>query len=139
MASLLDIAPVTETVSINGTGVTVTGVSAQGVAHLLSRFPEIRMMMTGKAPDPARLVEMGGEAIAALIAAGTGHPGDQQHEAIASTLSMEAQMDLISSIIRVTLPGGPGPFVEKLTALMAGVGAHSSSAQATKSPKASKA
>jgi len=132
MAGLLDIAPVTEIVTINGTPITVSGVSAFGLATLLSRFPEIRMMMTGKALEPGRLMEIGGDAIGALIAAGVGFPGDAAQEERARTLPVEAQMDLISAIIRISLPGGPGPFVEKLTALMAGVGGQSASALATK-------
>ncbi|TBA16102.1 MULTISPECIES: phage pre-tape measure protein [Rhizobium] len=138
MAGLLDIAPVTETVTINGTAVDVPGVSAKGIAHLLARFPEIRMAMTGRGVDASRWLEIGGDAVAAIIAAGTGHPGEDEYEAAAGRLGIEAQADLIAAILKVTMPGGPGPFVEKLTAQLGLVGDLSNMAPATKSLKASK-
>jgi hypothetical protein len=36
---------------------------------------------------------------------------------IAGTLSLDVQADLLAAILRLTLPKGVGPFVEKLTAL----------------------
>jgi hypothetical protein len=41
---LLDVSLASEEVA----GVTVYGVSAQGVSYLLARFPEIRMLFTGR-------------------------------------------------------------------------------------------
>jgi len=138
MAGLLDIAPVAETVTINGTDVQVSGVSAKGIAHLLARFPEIRMAMTGRGVDASRWLEIGGDAITAIIAAGVGHPGDEKYEAAADGLPIDAQIELVAAILKVTMPGGPGPFVEKLTAQLGLVGDLSNMAPATKSPKASK-
>lgn len=138
MAGLLDIAAVIETVTINGTAITVPGVSAKGIAHLLARFPEFRMAMTGRGVDASRWLEIGGDAIAALIAAGTGHPGEEEYEAAAARLGLEAQAELIAAILKVTMPGGPGPFVEKLTAQLDLAADLSSMAPATKSPKGSK-
>ena len=60
---------------------------------------------------------MGGNAVAAIIAAGCGYPGDEQPETVAGKLSLDAQADLLAAILRLTLPKGIGPFVEKLTAL----------------------
>jgi hypothetical protein len=60
---------------------------------------------------------MGGDAVAAIIAAGCGYPGDEQAEAVAGKLAIDAQADLIAAIVHLTLPAGLGPFVEKLTAL----------------------
>jgi hypothetical protein len=141
MASLLDIAPLTETVSVRGQKVEVFGVSARGVALLLARFPDLRLMMTGRSVDTDRLMALGGEAVAAIIAAGCGSPGDEAAEAVAERLSIEDQAELLSSVLRLTLPNGIGPFVEKLTALgavMNGEGARSPKAQASKSPSRSK-
>ena len=138
MAGLLDIAAVTETVTINGTKVDVPGVSATGIAHLLARFPEMRMTMTGRGVEVSRWLEIGGDAVAAVIAAGIGHPGEEDYEAAAGRLPIEAQADLIAAIIKVTMPGGPGPFVEKLTAHLGLVGDLSNMAPGTKSPRVSK-
>ena len=117
MASLLDIAPLTETVSVRGTDIPVTGVSAKGIAHIMARFPEVREMMVGREVSVDRLIELGGDAVGAIIAAGTGNPGDPDHERIAAGLLLEEQADLLAAILRITLPRGVGPLVEKLTAM----------------------
>jgi hypothetical protein len=117
MVGLIDIAPRAETVDVQDTPVAVHGVSAKGVAHLLGRFPELRKLMTGEAVEGSELMAMGGEAVAAIIAAGCGYPGDENAEAVAGKLAIDAQADLLSVIIRLTLPAGLGPFVEKLTVL----------------------
>ncbi|RWF44297.1 MAG: hypothetical protein EOS65_02665 [Mesorhizobium sp.] len=138
MVGLLDIAPLTETVPVGGAQIEVFGVSAKGVVSLLARFPEVRMLMNGKEVGVDRLMQMGGDAIAAVIAAGVGLPGDEEQEQIAARLPIEAQADLLAAIIKVTLPNGIGPFVEKLTALGAIVGSvaeASPKVQVTKSPK----
>ncbi|MES2845640.1 MAG: hypothetical protein V4747_11475 [Pseudomonadota bacterium] len=122
MASLLDIAPLSASVNVRGTLVAVTGVSAKGIAGLLQRFPELRAMMVGRTVAPDRLMEMGGDAVAAIIAAGTGFPSNPEAEAFAGTLLIEEQADLLSAIIAVTLPRGVGPLVEKLSGMAASLG-----------------
>jgi hypothetical protein len=117
MVGLIDIAPRTETVLVQGTPVPVHGISAKGLAHLLGRFPELRKLMTGQEVEIEQLMAMGGDAVAAIIAAGCGYPGDQHAEDVAASLTLEAQVDLLGAVLRLTLPGGFGPFVEKLTAL----------------------
>lgn len=106
-----------ETVSVRGKAIAVPGVSAKGIAYLLTRFPDLRALMAGRKIEEAALLAMGGDAVAAIIAAGTGAPGDDKAEAIAGTLPLDAQADLIAAILKVTMPQGVGPFVEKLTGL----------------------
>ena len=86
MVGLIDISPRTETVDVQGASVAVHGVSAKGVANLLGRFPELRMLMTGQSVDADRLMAIGGDAVAAIIAAGCGYPGDEKAEAVAGAL-----------------------------------------------------
>ena len=117
MVGLIDIAPCVETLDIQGSAVEVRGVSATGLALLLSRFPELRKLMTGLEVDSDQLIALGGEAIAAIIAAGCGYPGEEKAEAIAASLSLDMQADLLAAILRLTLPKGVGPFVSKLTGL----------------------
>jgi hypothetical protein len=139
MAGLLDIAPRVESVAVGGSAVDVYGVSASGIAALLSRFPELRMMMSGKDVGIERLMEMGGDVVAAIIAAGCGLPGNPDAEAIAARLGIEEQADLLSAVLRLTMPGGVGPFVDKLKSLGGSLGLEASVAEpATKSPKPSK-
>lgn len=117
MVGLIDIAPATETIEAQGKPVTVHGVSAKGLAHLLARFPELRKLMTGQDVQANQLLTTGGDAVAAIIAAGCGYRGDNAAEAIAGDLSLDIQADLLAAILRLTLPRGIGPFVEKLTGL----------------------
>ena len=136
MVGLIDIAPRTETVEVQGAPVAVHGISAKGLAHLLGRFPELRKLMTGQAVETDQLMAMGGDAVAAIIAAGCGYPGDEKAEGVATSLAIDSQADLLAAIVRLTLPAGFGPFVEKLTAL-GGIldAAPSGTAQASNSPK----
>lgn len=115
MVGLLDIAPAADSVIIRGKAVDVCGVSATGIAHLFSRFPDLRKAFSGRDVPVEDLVAMGGEVVAAVIAAGCGAVGSADHEAVAAGLSVDEQVDLLAAIARVTLPGGLGPFVEKLT------------------------
>ena len=138
MSGLLSIAPLTETVTVRGTAISVPGVSLRGVAALLVRFPELRMLVTGNADkiNTDDLFAKAPEAVAAVIAAGTGNPGDADHEAVADSLPIEAQADLITAILRVTLPNGLGALVEKLSAMGALISQDGpATAPVTNSPK----
>ena len=117
MVGLIDIAPVTTSVTIRGSDITVVGVSARGVAHLLARFPQLRALMTGRDVALDEIIRLGGDVVAAIIAAGIGKPGDESQEAAVDNLSLEEQADLLFAIIRLTIPNGVGPLVEKLSSL----------------------
>jgi hypothetical protein len=138
MVGLVDIAPVTSTVSVRGQDVTVTGVSARGIATLLARFPELRALMTGREVALDELLKLGGDVVAAIIAAGTGAPGDAQAEAAADNLTLEEQADLIAAIVEITMPRGLGPLVDRLSRLGLLAGGGASAMQATTSPQLSK-
>ena len=138
MVGLVDIAPVTSTVSIRGQDITITGVSARGIALLLARFPELRAVMTGREVALDDLLKLGGDVIAAIIAAGTGVPGDAQAEAAADNLTLEEQADLLGAIVELTMPRGLGPLVEKLSRLGLLAGGGASAMQAATSPLPSK-
>jgi hypothetical protein len=117
VVGLIDIAPRTETVEVQGTPVPVHGISARGLAQ-----PAWPLPRAAQADDRTRSRDRppdgdGGDAVAAVIAAGCGYPGDQAAENVAGQLSLDAQVDILAATSRLTLPGGFGPFVEKLTAL----------------------
>lgn len=138
MVGLVDIAPITSSASIRGQDITITGVSARGIASLLARFPELRALMTGREVALDELLKLGGDVIAAIIAAGTGAPGDAQAEAAADNLTLEEQADLLGAIVELTMPRGLGPLVEKLSRLGLLAGGGASAMQATTSPLPSK-
>ena len=136
MVGLVDIAPLTAEVVIRGNSIAVQGVNARGVALLLARFPEFRALVTGREVALESILALGGEVISAIIAAGTGSPGDAQAEKAADNLSLEEQADLLAAIFRMTMPNGVGPFVDRLTAL--GIGPEGASASATPEPRSPK-
>jgi len=116
MVGLLDIAPQSETVA----GATVKGLSLRALVSLIGRFPEIKDMLGGGKPNMDGLTKFAPEAVAAIIAAGTGSVDDREVEKVAADLGLEVQMDFLEAIWRLTLPGGFGPFVyilEKLGVL----------------------
>lgn len=113
MVGLVDIAPATTTVA----GVEVFGVSARGIAYLLNRFPQLRMLMAGGEVSAEDLITMAPDAVSAIIAAGTGTPGVTAAEEAADRLSLDMQADFLTAILRLTMPKGVSPFVEKLTTL----------------------
>lgn len=115
MVGLLDIAPQTAFVDVGGQRVSVPGVSIQGVATLITRFPDLRSLLSGMQVDAARLLGMGGEIAAAIGAAGCGYPGDAKAEASFAALNLNAQAALLEAILKQTLPDGVGPFVDTLT------------------------
>ena len=139
MVGLVDIAPAVERVTVRGQEVEVFGVSAAGIAMLLGRFPDLRRMFAGRDVGMDDLLAMGGDLVAAIIAAGTGDPGDPVAEEAAGRLGIDEQTDLLAAILRVTLPKGVGPFMEKLLALGGSldVAGQSATAPATTSPKRS--
>ncbi len=120
MVGLIDIAPSVETVEIEGAFVAVHGVSASGLASLLGRFPDLRKLMTGLEVETAQLMVIGGEAVAAIIAAGCGYPGDEKAEAVAGTLSLDAQADFLSRDPAPDAAEGHWPFRREAD----GAGAH---------------
>ena len=138
MVGLVDIAPITSSVVIRGQDITITGVSARGIAFLLARFPELRAVMTGREVALDDLLKLGGDVIAAIIAAGTGAPGNTQAEAAADNLTLEEQADLLAAIVELTMPRGLGPLVEKLSRLGLLAGGGASVMQATTSLQPSK-
>src|SRR5690606_4428627 len=111
-------------------------VSARGVANLMGRFPAVRALFSGKdmkvKADADSLIKVIPEAVSAIIAAGCGLPGDEKAEAIADTLPVESQLELVNKVLALTMPKGIGPLVDQLTALGAIV--NDASAGGSKAP-----
>lgn len=134
MPSLVDVAKQAETVH----GVPVYGVSSKGIAYLLGRFPELRAQIAGRTVEVEEWIAMGGDCVAAIIAAGCGHPANEEQEAAAGLLPADKQADFLAPILRLTMPQGVGPFVEKVTGIASVLGdVQSTTAQAPKSSRRS--
>lgn len=134
MPSLLDIIGITETVPIGSVDIEVGGVSAGDIARLLARFPELRAMMAGRTVELDKLIAIGGDAVAAIIAAGTRHAGEAEHEAAAARLGVANQAELLGAILRLTFPNGIAPLVEQLAAMGGGLGGVRLAAPSPKAP-----
>lgn len=121
-ASLLDLAGVGRTVTVRGLDIPVTGISAKGLAVLFGRFPQLVDAVTGAGLDLSSLADLGPDVLAAVIAAGTGHPGDAKAEAVAASLSMSDQLSLVEAIGQETFAGDAQNFMARLERLAAGAG-----------------
>ena len=134
MPGLMDIASTPARVEVRGTMVDVFGVSAEGVAYLLSNFPEIKALFSGKdvSFDTETIVTKAPKALAAIIAAGTGQPGNPEAEAVAASLGVDEQAELLAKIVELTFPRGIGPFAEAVNRLAAAATGGASSDAITK-------
>lgn len=117
MASLLDLAPQGAQITVAGKQLTVHGISASGIATLLSRFPPLRDLLAGGSIDTEAIMAMGGDIVAAIIAAACGYPGNADAEKVASVLPVGDQVDILAAAIEQTMPGGAGPLGARLQAL----------------------
>ena len=122
MADLLDIAPSTacEVVKIEGKRIIVRGLHGDAIASIVSRFPELGVLLGSGDNIGPRLIERFGSAIGPIIAAGCGHIGDEKYEQHAGTLLAEYQLKLVKAIIGLTFPSGVGSFIEAMMTLMIG-------------------
>jgi hypothetical protein len=123
MVGLLDIAPIGVTVDVEGQKVTVTGISAEGIAHLLQEYPaalNLRNLISNEESDTglvAKLLSLGPGVVASVIAAGCGNPGNHEAIKVAAGFPLMAQVDLLDAILRKTLSRGLIPFVERLNSI----------------------
>lgn len=142
IVSLLDIGELASKVEIRGKSIKVVGLSGEHIVSLMQRFPQVREMMAGRtgALSPEGIMALTGEAIGAVIAAGTEAAGNAQAEQAARGLSVGEQAALIGAIFELSFPFGMEAFIstiESLGGALVGSGA-SGWDQGTKSQKLSK-
>ena len=137
MVSLVDIANVKhKPVPIRGEDIDINGLTADHIAGVMFVFPEIRRIMSQDNPDReviTSLVARLPEAVAMIIAAGTGHSTEEEHIAAARTLGVGEQYALLEGILTATFPQGVKSFLDGVSALVNQSGAHGWAA-AMKSP-----
>ena len=95
----------------------VYGVSAKGIFAIFQRFPEIQSWFKGGKIDPKMLINEAPDAIASIIAAGCGEPGNEVAEETAGRLPADTQLDILEAIGRLTFKNGFGPFVKRIVSL----------------------
>ena len=113
MVGLVDIAGVTEQVEIGpGRQLEFIGWSARAVASLLRRFPLLTEVMGGKVLTLVEMTQTDPTALGAVIAAGMkGGLENKEMEDACSDLPLQAQVDCLKAIHRVTFPKGFRPFL----------------------------
>jgi hypothetical protein len=93
----------------------VYGISAEVCLTLLNRFPDLLgKAMAGGGVKFNDLVAAAPGAISVVIAAATGHPGDEEVEEDAASLPIEIQMDILEAVGRLTFRSGFGPFAQRI-------------------------
>jgi hypothetical protein len=117
MTSLLDIPSHSLSVTVGGAKLTVSPISIDTLVSLFSRFPDLGQMLQNRKFSVATLLTNSGPLVAAIIAAGVGHPGDAKHEEAASRLALDDQLTILDAVLKATIPSGIGAFIERLTTL----------------------
>lgn len=131
MATLFDIAIATRKVAVGPVEIDVYGVSASTIVSILGRFPGIVDAYQKGSTDLIEiLLQHGGEAMTAAVAAACGYPGDARAEKQAALLPADTQMTIVMEAIKITMPDGLDPFVNKLTALLGAFGLEAKSTSA---------
>jgi hypothetical protein len=123
MTGLRDIAPISERVKIRDFELEIRGIDIGGIAYVLQRFPELRKSFgdpAGPELNAEAIVGLGRDVVGVVIACAAGEQGDEAAEKGAAALALGEQVDVIEVILRLTAPGGVIPFVEKVSAMMAG-------------------
>jgi hypothetical protein len=123
MSDFLSINPAPDTVTIGGKKITVHGISMEGFGHLIPRFPDLMKALQDRMQKDGALtlvgiMEVAGPAIGPVLAAGLGHPGDEEAEKRAAMMSAAEQLKALTKIVEKTMPDGLGPFVAQWAALM---------------------
>lgn len=137
MPGLLDIAPAAKRVMIptseGEAAVDVRGLSISDIRDLLARFPEVVGMLGSGNVKVADVMKLGPEIVGAIIAAATGYPGNEKAETFCKEIGAGVQAEVLAAAIKLTMPRGPGPFVDLLKA--AGVDFQSLSATVSRSSR----
>ena len=114
--SLKNLKPLSATVTVRGEKIKVGGITNDGIFGLYVRFPIIPKWLSGNATLDD-IMSSAPDALAAIIAASCGFPGDEEAEAVARKLTLDESAALLEKIIPFTMPDGLGPFVLRVNAI----------------------
>lgn len=129
MTGLLDIGPLTEEVPVGKASLTVSGLSAEDLFHLIAKYPDLRSLMDpteGATVSPDKLLSFAPVAVSEAAACATGERGNDKAAEAFRRLGVATQLSIINAVLRLTFPEGAGPFVVQLKALTAMVGVQDS-------------
>jgi hypothetical protein len=109
MVSLVD------TVSIRGKEIEISGITAAHIVGIFYKFPEVRMLLTQATPGEQvvqTLIVKFPEAVALLIASACGAPDDDKAIAIAGSLNIGEQYEILEKVAKLTFPQGIQNFLD---------------------------
>lgn len=128
--SILDIAPLTEEVTIRGKKFPVWGITAEALLFLITNFPEIMAMFSGRAESlqAGDVLAASPHVVAAVISVGlleretyaTSQDWLKDIKKMmpkARSFSVSEQLNCVTKILALTFTEGTGPFVEQINAL----------------------
>lgn len=124
MTSLLDITPKARTVVTSMGEITVPGLSMTALVHVLKKHPEVLALMQGKSAQDLtydKLLDLGVDVCASLLAAGLGYPGNDQAVERCKALKPQDAFDLGKAVLEESFPQGAQSFLVKVTEAMNGV------------------
>lgn len=124
--ALFQIAPSMETVTLRGVAVPVEGISIAKLTTLVSRYPELVVLLGGGGKveiDPNSLLMTAPAAAASAIAYGLGYVNDEEAEKLISGLPFGDQLKLFEKVLVVSLgEDGVDPMVARLNMVAAKLG-----------------
>jgi hypothetical protein len=109
-------------VELYGTEIPIKGVDVDYIGTLWDRFPQLSEAAASGNITPRAILALGPDVAGAFIAAGTGAGGDAKAEAVARALPLGDKLALMGHILEMTMPRGPGPFVEDFVRIMSALG-----------------
>lgn len=118
MVKLTDLAPVTKKVTLRGHEFDVSGISAMDLAEIAVRFPdEAKKLLEAESVTPHQVLALARPAAGAILAACLGSLGDAGEEKAALGLPAGEQIEILEAGIKLTMPEGVVPFVERLVSI----------------------
>lgn len=121
MVGLVDIAPLSDTVTLRGTPVELRGVPLVVITDIVVHSEELRMVLAQRALSEdlvMSLVQQVPVAVAQFIAAGVGKPGDDATIDFAlRNLVAGESAEIVQKLITLTFPQGLKSFMAGLSAL----------------------
>jgi hypothetical protein len=117
MASLLDIGPLTASVTVRGKDINVVGIGADTLVQLLNDYPELKKYMSGLSSDvdANHLLEKVPDIADAIILSGAGlKRTDEKAVGIVKSLTIGEKVIILEPIMVMTFPKGFPAFTEAL-------------------------
>jgi hypothetical protein len=131
MASIMDIGPLSASVTLRGVELQLTGIGSDAIVVLLNMFPDLHKAIGMRKELTAEdFMKLGPDIVASVIAVATGYEINDAVIAKIKSFTVGEQMMLLMPILKMTFPQGFGPFVEALTEAVEGAAAAEPSGKA---------